>query len=83
MLRLGLQSALNVGFFRGGMRNNEKTRLMPQIRFLPALKLKTYNWQPKTFLFVRWVRRAHVHVAQITQHGPIFFAHAAREIRVI
>src|SRR5438876_1369362 len=34
-------------------------------------------------LFVRRVRRAHVQVAQVAQHGLIFFAHAPREIRVI
>ena len=34
-------------------------------------------------LLVRWVRRAHVQVAQIAQHGLIFFTHASREIRII
>src|SRR5258707_8316915 len=36
-----------------------------------------------TASFVRWVRRAHMHVAQVAQHGFVFFAHAAREIRII
>jgi hypothetical protein len=34
-------------------------------------------------LLVRRIRCAHMHVAQIAQHGLIFFAHAARKIRVI
>ena len=34
-------------------------------------------------LFARRVRRAHMQVAQIAQHGLIFIAHAAREIRII
>src|SRR6266699_7310672 len=34
-------------------------------------------------LFARRVRRAHMQVAQIAQHGLIFIAHATREIRII
>src|SRR5438477_4497711 len=37
----------------------------------------------KVELLVRRVRRAYVQVAQITQHGLVFFAHAPREIRVV
>jgi hypothetical protein len=50
---------------------------------LASWRSRTKNLLLKTLLFVRRVRRAHVQVAQITQHAFIFFAHAPSEIRVI
>jgi hypothetical protein len=48
-----------------------------------SLKLKTENWRLRIVSLVRRVRCAHVHVAQIAQHGLVFFAHAAREVQII
>jgi len=36
----------------------------------------------KLLLLLRLIRRAHVLVAQIPQHLPVFFAHSARKIRI-
>jgi hypothetical protein len=45
--------------------------------------LKTENWKLTTASLVRSVRRAHVRVAQVVQHGLFVVAHAAGEVRII
>ncbi len=54
------------------------------IVFLAALRLKTYNLQLRTVLFIRRVRRsAHMQVAQVVQRRPVLVVHSTREVRII
>src|SRR5216684_6314557 len=66
------------------IRNNVESSSSQSVPFRVPLKLNTYNCLLKTFLFVRRIRgSANMQMAQVPQHGPIFFAHSPREIRIV